>query len=162
MTKHYMIKDLQTGEFSSFTEVQDIFEVMADDYLTNAWSPEEEEKIEAEFGTYTDDEKIHFVTMTYEYEFNEPSVDLVRAWEQDTGYDWEEKTGIKIGGLKDKHIIKLKDIANELDIILMDLNSLGMEAFPEFESKGAQAIEDVYKGIRDRMDELNDFIEENN
>jgi hypothetical protein len=161
MEKHYMIEDLQTGDFSHFTTVQSIFENMVEDYMTNDWTPEEEASIEADFAAMTEEDKMQWVSQVYEYQFHAPGADLLRRWEKDTGYNWLRTTEVKIGGLTDKHIIKLKDISNELDILLMDLNSIGMEAFPDFESKGAQEIEDIYKGIRDKVYELDYFINEN-
>lgn len=57
MTKQYIIKDLQTGDFSHHTTVDDLFEDLVKDYLSNDWTNEEAEEFETKFKQYTEDEK---------------------------------------------------------------------------------------------------------
>ncbi|EFV72323.1 hypothetical protein MHH84_11005 [Bacillus sp. FSL K6-1109] len=91
MTKQYIIKDLQTGDFSHHTTVDDLFEDLVKDYLSNDWTNEEAEEFETKFKQYTEDEKIDFVQDEYEYKLIEyPTPQQIAEWEEFTGRKWEE------------------------------------------------------------------------
>lgn len=91
MTKQYIIKDLQTGDFSHYTELDDIFEDLTRDYLSNNWTEEEAERLKKEFKEYTEAEKIDFVQDEYDYKLIEfPTPKQVREWESFKRRVWVE------------------------------------------------------------------------
>lgn len=91
MEKHYIIADLQClGQYSHFTTVDGIFQGLTDDYMANDWTEEEAVKLEKEFASYTEEERMHFVGQTYEYDFiANPSKEVIQEWEGFTGKNWE-------------------------------------------------------------------------
>lgn len=92
MIKHYIIEDLQTQEFSSFTTVKDMFDYCIEDYMTNFWSPEEQARLEAEFAEADEEYMMSFVEEVYEYKFHSaPDPLTVEEWEEYTGRKWEEE-----------------------------------------------------------------------
>ncbi|MCY9226035.1 hypothetical protein MOF11_13475 [Bacillus haynesii] len=91
MTKQYIIKDLQPGEFSHHTTLNDIFDDLVQDYLSNDWTDEEAEESETKFKQCTKDEKIDFVQDEYEYKLIAyPTPQQIAEWEEFTGRKWEE------------------------------------------------------------------------
>jgi hypothetical protein len=87
-----IVKDLQTGEFSSFTDVDGIFDYCVEDYLINFsfgldHMPEEElqariDKMNIQFDQFTRDERISFVLDEYDYRvIEDPDPETIAEWE---------------------------------------------------------------------------------
>ena len=90
MTIHYVILDDQTGDYSLWTTVENIFESCVEDYMTNDWNDQEAEDLEREFAEMTEEEKRKWVVEVYEYSFHQPTPLLISRWEKCNGYKWEE------------------------------------------------------------------------
>ncbi|QQO40451.1 hypothetical protein 015DV002_21 [Bacillus phage 015DV002] len=82
MTK-VIIRDCQTGEFSVYTSVNDLWESCREDYIAN--SPEELE-IEGVNDYINSFSKIEFIEDVYEYKvIKNPDFETIREWETQTG-----------------------------------------------------------------------------
>ncbi|NUJ16834.1 hypothetical protein FKN04_09535 [Bacillus glycinifermentans] len=91
MTKQYIIKDLQTGDFSQHNTLDEIFDDLVQDFLANDWTDEEADKFKKEFKEYTEDQKIDFVQDEYEYKLIPyPTPQQIAEWEEFSGRKWEE------------------------------------------------------------------------
>ena len=74
-----VIRDLQTGGFSSHTEEEDIFQDCLESFLENLWTEEELREIELEVNT--PEFRHYLVDELYEYEVLEPTPELIAEWE---------------------------------------------------------------------------------
>ncbi|QXN70720.1 hypothetical protein TIMEGRIFFIN_101 [Bacillus phage vB_BspH_TimeGriffin] len=78
-----IIRDCQTGEFSVYTNVNDLWESCCEDFITN--SPEELE-IEAIYDYINSFSKVAFIEEVYEYKVIEnPDFETIWEWETQTG-----------------------------------------------------------------------------
>lgn len=68
-----------------------------------------------------------------------------------------ENQKIKMNG---EHTEALEVSIEELQNTLFDINGLGMQAFPDADSEGAQRIEEAYLKIREGMELLEDLAKE--
>jgi hypothetical protein len=87
-----VVKDLQTNEFSSFTDIQGIFDYCVEDYIihypdfmdmTDKEIDHKSQELQEYFDGFTDLGKITWVLDEYEYQIVlDPSPELIAEWEE--------------------------------------------------------------------------------
>jgi hypothetical protein len=159
--KHYVIQDLQTGDYSHYTLVKEIFESMVDDYMGNDWSQEEAFNLLTEFDRMTEQEQLEWVYRVYEYEFNEPTPMQVRLWEEDTGDKWEVHTGEYVEHISSKQWNEIDDVVAELDEVMSHLDTFHVNNFEGKENSVSNELDEIYLELKKQQWRLQDLLGKN-
>ncbi|QIW88819.1 hypothetical protein P59_222 [Bacillus phage P59] len=93
-----IVKDLQTNEFSSFTDIQGIFDYCTEDYIMHyPYEPDatdeeidyKAQELQEYFNSFTELGKITWLLDEYEYlVVLEPTPELIGQYEEDTGHEF--------------------------------------------------------------------------
>lgn len=93
----YVIRDLQTNDFTYHTNIAGLFEMLADDWLNNSDFNEAEKRIEQHrLDQFSIGEQKRW-TEKWGYEYCVPTQDLIREWEDYTEMDfnYQQNSNIK-------------------------------------------------------------------